>query len=62
VDFYSVSSLKQQSAGRYGAILGHTIPIPIQPITVLPLNAACLAEKQIPVFGLTQIHDLPHWS
>ena len=29
---YSVSLLKQQSAGRYVAPLGHIVMIPIQPI------------------------------
>ena len=38
LDFYSASSLKQQSTGRYVAPLGHIILI------------ACLAEKQhIPI-------------
>jgi hypothetical protein len=32
LDFYSTSSLKQQSAGRHVAPLGHIIPIPSQPI------------------------------
>jgi hypothetical protein len=31
LDFYSVSSLKQQSAGRHVALLGHIILIPNQP-------------------------------
>jgi hypothetical protein len=33
--FYSASSLKQQSAGRHVAPLGHIIPIPSQPVTAL---------------------------
>ena len=47
--FYSASSLKQQSAGRHVAPLGHIILISIQSLLFL-LNAACLAEKQqIPI-------------
>jgi hypothetical protein len=41
LDFYGASSLKQQSAGRYVAPLGHIILI---------LNQSVLAEKQqIPI-------------
>jgi hypothetical protein len=41
LDFYSASSLKQQSAGRHVAPLGHIILI---------LNQSVLAEKQqIPI-------------
>jgi hypothetical protein len=32
LDFYSASSLKQQSAGRHVSPLGHIIPIPSQPV------------------------------
>ena len=32
LDFYSASSLKQQSAGRHVAPLGHIILIPSQPV------------------------------
>ena len=32
LNFYSASSLKQQSAGRHVAPLGHIIPIPSQPV------------------------------
>ena len=32
LNFYSASSLKQQSAGRHVASLGHIILIPSQPI------------------------------
>jgi hypothetical protein len=32
MDFYSASSLKQQSTGRNVAPLGHIIPIPSQPV------------------------------
>ena len=35
LDFYSASSLKQQSADRYVAPLGHIILIPIQPVFAL---------------------------
>ena len=46
LDFYSASSLKQQSADRHVAPLGHIILIPSQPV----LSVACLAEKQqIPI-------------
>ena len=35
LDFYSARSLKQQSAGRHVAPLGHIILIPSQPVLVL---------------------------
>ena len=35
LDFYSASSLKQQSAGRHVIPLGHIILIPSQPVFVL---------------------------
>ena len=35
LDFYSTSSLKQQSTGRHVAPLGHIILIPSQPVFVL---------------------------
>jgi hypothetical protein len=35
LDFYSSSSLKQQSAGKHVAPLGHIILIPSQPVFVL---------------------------
>ena len=35
VDFYSASSLKQQSADRHVALLGHIILIPSQSIFAL---------------------------
>ena len=45
LDFYSASSLKQQSAIRYAAPLQHIILIQSQPVF-----AVCLAEKQqIPI-------------
>jgi hypothetical protein len=47
LDFYSVSSLKQQSVGRRVTLLGHIILIPSQPVfSLFLLNAACLVEKQ----------------
>ena len=48
LDFYSVSSLKQQFAGRHGTPFGHIILIPSQPVFVL--SSECWAEKQqIPI-------------
>ena len=48
MDFYSASSLKQQSTVRHVTPLGHIILIPNQPVFVL--NVVCLAEKQqIPI-------------
>ena len=35
LNFYSASSLKQQSSGRHVTSLGHIILIPIQPIFAL---------------------------
>jgi hypothetical protein len=35
LDFYSASSLKQQSAGRHVTPLGHIILIPSQPVFAL---------------------------
>jgi hypothetical protein len=35
LDFYRASSLKQQSAGRHIAPLGHIIPIPSRPVFAL---------------------------
>jgi hypothetical protein len=47
LDFNSASSLKQQSAGRHIAPLGHNILIPKQPVFLFLLNAARhdIAEK-----------------
>jgi hypothetical protein len=46
----STFQLKQQSAGRQVAPLGHIILIPSQPLLLFLLNTACLAEKQqIPI-------------
>ena len=53
--FYSVISLKQQSADRHVAPIGHIIMIPIQPVFAFSPNAACVSEKQqnnYIVFGL----------
>ena len=36
LDFYSASSLKQQSTARHVAPLGHIILIPSQPVFALP--------------------------
>ena len=50
LEFYSVSSLKQQSADRHVATLGSIILIPSQPVFDGSLHASCLAEKQqIPI-------------
>jgi hypothetical protein len=38
LDFYSASSLKQQSAGRNVTPFGHIILIPSQPIFAIPIN------------------------
>jgi len=46
LDLYSASSLKQQSAGRHVAPLGHIILIPRQPVFALSPYVVCLAEKQ----------------
>jgi len=46
LDFYSASSLKQQSADRHVAPLGHVIVIPSQSVFSFPLNVKSLAEKQ----------------
>ena len=35
LDFYSISSLKQQSAGRHVVLLGHIILIQSQPVFAL---------------------------
>ena len=35
LDFYSASSLKQQSMDRHAALLGHIILIPSQPVFAL---------------------------
>ena len=52
--FYSASSLKQKSAGRHVAPLGHIILIPSQPICGEATNSNFI------VFGLTRTHDVLH--
>ena len=42
----SANSMKQQSASRYVATLKHIILTSSQPVFVLHLNEACLANKQ----------------
>jgi hypothetical protein len=58
LDFYSASSLKQQSAGRHVAPLGHIILIPSQPVFALsPLCCALSGEAtntNFIVFGLNR--------
>jgi hypothetical protein len=49
VDFYSASSLKQQSAGRHVAPLGHIILIPSQPI--FDFSRVHLARAGIELIG-----------
>jgi predicted alpha/beta hydrolase len=50
LDFYSASSLKQQSVDRHVAPLGHIILIASQTVLLFLLNATCLCEmQQIPV-------------
>ena len=67
LDFNRANSLKQQSAGRPVAPLGHIILIPRQPVFPLSTYAVCLAETQQtyilylwfdPIRSGT--HDLPH--
>ena len=41
------NSLKQQSAGRHVAPLGHIIPIPSQPALFLLIKVECIAEKHL---------------
>ena len=45
LDFYGVSSLKQQSMGRHVSLLGHFILIRTNRYMLLLLNAVCLTEK-----------------
>jgi len=50
-DFYSPSSLKQQTAGRHIEPLRHIILIRVHQSLLLHLSAVCLAEKQqIPIW------------
>ena len=46
LDFYSASSLKQQTACRHVAPIGHIILIPSHPVFALSRYAVCLAKKQ----------------
>jgi hypothetical protein len=46
LDFYSASSLKQQSAGRHVAPLGHIILIPGQPIFALSPSYCVLPHRR----------------
>ena len=47
LDFYGAISLKQQSADRYVASLGHIILLQSQPVFALsPYWCACFAEEQ----------------
>ena len=45
LDFYSVSSLKQQSAGRHVAPLAHIILIPSQPVFALSPKCCVLSGE-----------------
>ena len=58
LDFYSASSLKQQSAGRHVAPLGLMILIPSQPVFVLSAKCFMLSGDSTNtnsiVFGLNQ--------
>jgi hypothetical protein len=58
LDFYSGSSLKQQSAGRHVALLGHIILIPSQPVFALSPKCCVLSGEatntNFIVFGLTR--------
>jgi hypothetical protein len=57
LDFYSVSSLKQHSADRHVAPLGHIILIPSQPVFALSPECCVLSGEatntNFIVFGLT---------
>ena len=64
LDFYSASSLKQQSADRHVAPLGHIDLIQSQPV-LLSLHIWCMLSKEVArtnviVFRLTSTHDLPY--
>ena len=58
LDFYSASSLKQQSVGRHVAPLGHIILIPSQPVFALSSYCCGLSDEatntNVIVFGLTK--------
>jgi hypothetical protein len=58
LDIFSASSLKQQSAGRYVAPLGHIILIPSRPVFDLSPDCCMLSGEatntNVIVFGLTR--------
>ena len=57
LDFYGASALKQQSATRLVAPLGHIILIPSQPVFALSLSCVLRGEAtntNFIVFGLTR--------
>jgi hypothetical protein len=61
LDFYSASSLKQQSVDRHAALLGHIILIPIQPVFA-PSRQRCVLSGEATntnfvVFDLTRLID-----
>jgi len=61
LDFYSASSLKQQSVYRHVTPLRHIILILSQPIFVLLLSTVCLTEAtntNFMVFGLTKSAEI----
>ena len=62
LDFYSVSSLKQQSMGRHVFPQGHTVLIRTNQSLLFHLNTKCLVEKQpLPWFDHIEalMHDIP---
>jgi len=66
LDFYSTRSLKQQSAGKHVALLGHIILIPSQPVFDLSPKCCVLCGEStntdfIVWFYPTgaRTHDLP---
>ena len=50
--------MKQQSAGRHVASLVHIFRTSSQPVFVLHLNAACLANKQTIQICISLVKDL----
>ena len=58
LDFYGVNSLKQESADRHVAPLGHIILIPSQPVFALSPQCCVLSREatntNLIVFGLTR--------
>jgi len=57
------TSLKQQSAGRHVATLGHFISIPSKQVFVLTLEYCVLSKEAANsnlLVDLARIHDLPH--